>query len=133
MKKVLVIIAAVAALGIGSVASAHMYGTGSGYGYGGHMMGYGYGPMMGYGYGPMMGYGYGYGTADSKTLEKTADLRRQLNDKQFEYSEALRTGDEKTAETLAKEIDELSAKIGTATPASTYTARGGFGPGSFCW
>jgi len=60
MKKVLVVIAAVALLGVGSIASANMFGWGGGYGYGGHMMGYGYGPMMGYGYGPMMGYGDQY-------------------------------------------------------------------------
>jgi hypothetical protein len=138
MKRTLAVLAVVAVLGFGAVAFAH-----GGPGYGGHM-GYGpggYGPgMMGYGpgwgghMGPgpggygrgMMGNGPGYGK-DPKFLEETADLRREIHTKRFEYAEALRTGDEKTAETLAGELEELTGKLREAAPRSRGFARG------YCW
>lgn len=123
MKKTLAIVAVVAVLGIGSVASAHMFGWGGGYGKGGHMTGYGYGPMM----------GYGYGTEGNKYLDETADLRREFNTKQFEYFEALRTGDEKKAETIAKELNELTGKVSVTAPRGRYFATGGYGTEPYCW
>ncbi len=108
------------------------YYGGSGYGYGGMgpgMMGY-YGGN-GYGYGcPAYGaYGYGhsgYGPYGwngyqngwnnekyQKFLNDTEGLRRQLNDKGFEYQEALRNPNS-TKESLAqiqKDINKLQAEI----------------------
>lgn len=133
MKRVLAVFVAVAVLSIGAIAFAH------GGGYGGHMMGYGGGPgMMGYGGGygnhmghgggpGMMGYGPGYGS-DKETkefLEKTTDLRKELHDMRFEYMEAWRAGDEKKAEKLAKELDELSEKLYASAPKGTRGFRGG--------
>jgi len=127
MKKALVALTVIAVLGFAAIALAH----GPGGGYGGHMRGYGYGGgMMGYGsdYGTHMGYGPGYSDESKEFLEKTADLRKELNTKRFEYSEALRIGDEKKAEKLAKELDELSEKIYKESPRSVSR---GYGRG--CW
>ncbi|MEN8263796.1 MAG: hypothetical protein ABFR82_10060 [Nitrospirota bacterium] len=79
--------AIISILAVGAVAFAHgTGGWGSGNmmgGYGGHMMGQGYG-------GQMMGQGgQGYGT-DKKFLDETADLRKDLHEKRFEYMEASR-------------------------------------------
>lgn len=94
--------------------------------------GYGMGPGMmrgnrGYGMGPgiMGGYG-GYGTVPGygqdeecqKFLDETAGLRKELYDKNFEYSEALRNP-KTTAETTAKldrEIRDLQEKIYSKAP-----------------
>lgn len=134
MKKVLVVLTVVAVLGLGAVAFAAWGGPG--YGYGGYAMGpgmmYGYGP----GYGPMMGYGYGYGATNSaenqKFLKDTADLRQTINQKRFDYAEAVRNGDEKKAEALSKELDDLYNKLSEKAPEG-YTgngyARGGYGYG----
>jgi len=115
MKKTLVALTIVAVLGFAAMAMAH----GPGGGYGGHM-GYGYGGgMMGNGYGGgHMDYGYANDTETKAFLEKTADLRRELNTKRFDYEEAVRAGDEKKAEKLARELDELSAKLYKEAPAS---------------
>jgi hypothetical protein len=119
MKTVLATVVAVAVLGLAAVASANMWGYGGGYGYGGHMMGY--------------GPGHGYATEDREFLEKTADVRRELNTKRFEYQEALRTGDEKKAEKLAKELEELSDGLYAKAPRGRNFARGGSGGGPYCW
>jgi hypothetical protein len=145
MKKAVAVIAVVAALAIGTAAWA-AWGGGPGYGHMGYGPGYGmmgYGPgygMMGYGpgymmgYGPgygMMGYGPGYGPESEKFLKETADIRRELNTKTFEYNEALRTGDEKKAEALAKDIEVLTGKLNAKAPEGRTFARGGYGYG--CW
>jgi len=123
MKKTVVALMIIAVLGFASVALAHGPG-----GYGGGMMGYGNHMGYGGGYGNHMGYGPGYSDESKEFLEKTADLRKELNTKRFEYSEAIRTGDEKKAEKLAKELDELSEKIYKDAP---RTAAGAYGRG--CW
>ncbi len=96
------------------------YGMGGGYG----MMGPGYG--MGGGYG-MMGYGgyscpgYGWNRGQNgwnnertqKFLNDTVQLRKQLNDKEFMYREALRNPNT-TRENLAKiekDIIDLRTQI----------------------
>jgi len=99
-----------------------MGGYGPGYGMGPGMMG-GYG--MGYGMGPGMmgGYGPGYGMVPGganvygpqmkKFLDETRDLRKEINTKQFEYTEALR--DPKTTPEsiwlLEKELRDLNGKL----------------------
>lgn len=135
MKKAIIALIAVGVLAIGTVSYAHMWGGGPGYG--GPMMGYGQGwggPMMGYGPGwgggPMMGYGPGYGYKSEeakKFLGETTDLRKELNDKAFQYREAWRTGDEKKAEALEKEIGTLQGKLYEKAKAAGFT--GGYGPG----
>ncbi|RME68499.1 MAG: hypothetical protein D6778_01800 [Nitrospirae bacterium] len=84
----------------------------------------GYGGMTGvYGMGPGM-MGYGYSKDYQKFLDETRDLRKALNEKRFEYFEALRNPDTKpeTIEKLAKEIYELKKKIYEKSPYK------GFGP-----
>ncbi len=103
-----------------------------GYGMGPGMMGdYGMGPGMmgGYGMGPgMMGPGYGSGPAYGqsqecqKFLDDTAKLRKELYNKNFEYSEALRnpkTTPEATVK-LEKEVRELQEKINSKAPRGYY-------------
>ncbi len=115
MKKAVIAIGLVALLGFGTAAYAHMMGGGYG------MMGPGYG-MMGPGYGHMWGGAAGKDTR--KFFEETADLRREMNEKMFDYREAYWSGDTEKAETLEKEITALRDKI---------HEKGGFGPGSgFC-
>jgi hypothetical protein len=129
MKKVLAILTVVTVLSIGAIAFAH------GSGYGGHM-GYRYGNHMGSGYGGHMGYGDGghmmgrTGSYDQKFLDETADERKELHQKKFEYMEAVRDPktDEKTVTKLEKEITGLQEKLYAKAP---RTARGvGYGP---CW
>ena len=97
-------------------------------GYGGHMMGQGYGGhMMGQG-GHMMGPGghmgcgehmmgdmLGYGSEEEqqKFLDDTTDLRREMHNKKFDYSEALRNPDTKrtTLLKLRKEMLEIKVKM----------------------
>jgi hypothetical protein len=81
------------------------------------MMGYGgYGMMnpgmMGYGKGPGTMGGYNY-EANQKFLSDTADLRKELHNKKFEYFEAARNPDTKpdTVKNLEKEIWDLQKKI----------------------
>lgn len=109
MKKI--IIGSIMIVGL-AVGLAYAHGNGWGGGYGGHMMG-----MMGPGYGGhmmdsrygghMVGSGgsydcpgaarFGEGGWDSKEhqkfLEDTVDMRKNLNDKRFEYREAQRNPD----------------------------------------
>ena len=96
------------------------------------MMGYGGYGMMGQGHmGGMMGYGKGYGKqgydAESykkyqedyqRFMEETADLRKQMHNKKFEYSEAIRNPDTKreTVMNLEKEIRDLQWKIYEKSP-----------------
>ncbi len=125
MKKLLIGLALISLVAVGAVAYGHETGGWGGYGmgtgYGGHMIGYGHmGPMMG---------GYGY---DQKFLDETAELRKELNEKRFEYLEALRSPDttpEKIAG-LEKEIYELQAKVYEKSPRKGFTGPGGYG---HCW
>jgi hypothetical protein len=94
-------------------------------GYGGHMMGQGYGGhMMGGMMGPgghmgcgehMMGDMLGYGSEEEqqKFLDDTTDLRREMHNKKFDYSEALRNPDTKrtTLLKLRKEMLEIKVKM----------------------
>jgi hypothetical protein len=107
----------------GGMMGSGMMGYGSGYGMmspcmmGGGMMqgmmGSGYtGHMMG---SEMMGFGMmGYGSEEElrRFLDETVEIRREINSRQFEFSEALRNPDT-TLETLMKlkkEILELQLK-----------------------
>jgi hypothetical protein len=131
MKTLLVGITVVSILALGTFAFAH--GTVS-WG-GGHMMGPGYGGghMTDQGYGGHMGgpTGPGYGTnqTDQKFLDETADLRKELHKKRFEYFEAQRNPDttNKTMANLEKEITGLQEKIYENAPRTAYgsTGRGG--------
>lgn len=131
MKKTVAVVAVVALLSIAAVASAHMWGWGGGPGYGGHMRG-GYGP----GYGGYM-RGWGPGTLsedDQKLFNETADIRRDLHEKKFDFREAWRAGDKEKAEAIEKEIDalqeKLSAKLGPEFGGKYSRGYGrGFGPG----
>lgn len=129
MKKVVSGIIIVSLLAIGATALAH--GPGS---WGGSKQGSGYGcygPGPGYGC-SVEGTGYGRhmgrwsGDYDKKFLDETADLRKELHDKRFEYSEAIR--DPKTEpETITKlenEIRTLQERISEKAPRSAY---GGYG------
>jgi len=120
MRGLLVALTLISLVAVGAVAYGHGWG-GYGMGYGAHMMGYGHiGPMMG---------GYGY---DQKFLDETADLRKELNDKRFEYFEALRnpeTTPDRIA-TLEKEIYELQSKIYEKSPRTGLMAPAGYG---HCW
>jgi len=66
-----------------------------------------------------LGYGMGFGmwgyNAEryQKFLNETADLRKELHNKRFEYFEALRNSKTKTETVteLEKEIQELQGKI----------------------
>jgi hypothetical protein len=83
----------------------------------GMMGGQGMGPGMmgGYGMGPgMMGRGYqGQSAECQKFYDETAGLRKELNNKRFEYFEAVRnpktTGESLTK--IGKEVRELQEKI----------------------
>jgi hypothetical protein len=116
MKKVLAVLTVVSLIAIGTFAFAH--GTGGwggghmGYGYGGHMMGPGYGGHM---YGERGGY-------DQKFLDETADLRKELHSKKFEYFEAVRNPetDSTTITKLEKEIREIQEKIYEKAPRTAY-------------
>lgn len=102
-----------------------MGGGGYGYGMGPGMMGPGWGG--GYGMGPgMMGPGWGgrqgYGLSEEchKYFDETAGLRKELNNKRFEYFEALRNPKAKPedATKFEKEIWELQQKIYSKAPAA---------------
>jgi hypothetical protein len=138
MKKTVIAALLVAGLATTGLVWAHGnggYGMGYGYGMGGyHMMGDGYGMMGGHGsraYG-MMGPGMmgGYGqyncpgaagfdrddadyTQQQKFMDDTAGLRKQINDKQFDYMEARRnpsTTREQLAE-MEKDIYSLQSQL----------------------
>ena len=124
MKKIL--IATVLAIGLASAGLVYAHGGGYGGGYdmmsgGGY---YGMGPGMMYGYGGNDGdYGcpgavaFGQNGWNSKNNQKfladTVQLRKELNDKRFEYQEALRnpkTTREQLA-TLEKGMIDLRTKL----------------------
>ena len=136
MKKVIIATILVVGLAAG-FAFAHGNNGYGGRGYGGHMMGNEYGSMgpgmMGGNYGMMgpgmMGsYGGGYGDCPGasyfgkdgwnsephqKFLEDTVGLRKELNDKGFEYAEAQRSPNT-TREQLAsieKEVIDIRTKL----------------------
>jgi Cytochrome C oxidase, cbb3-type, subunit III len=105
------------------ITAAEGSGMMGGYGMGpGTMGGYGTGRGMmgGYGMGPgMMGRGYStYSPECQKFYDDTATLRKELNNKRFEYFETLRnpkaTGE--TAMQLDKQIKELQEKIYAKAP-----------------
>jgi len=129
MKKLLTGIALISILAIGAVAYAHGPG-----GRGGSMMGPGYGGHMmdqGNGGGHMRGWNNQGSAPDQKFLDETADLRKELHNKRFEYMEASRdpnTSRETVAE-LEKNIYELQGKVHTKAPQTMY---GAGGRGS-CW
>ena len=133
MKKALAALTVVAVLSFGALAFAHGGGNGSG-GYGSGMMGSGMmgGGMMGGGMmgGGMMGGGSGYGN-DKETkdfMEKTADMRRELNRMRFEFDEAYRAGDETKARSIYQAIEELAEKIRKMAPKGSSFSRG---PGGY--
>lgn len=82
-----------------------------GYGMGPGMMGYGMGQgMMGQGKGMMWGYSAaGY----QKFMNETADLRKKLHNKKFEYFELMRNPKTKpeAVTNFQKEMKELQGKI----------------------
>jgi hypothetical protein len=150
MKKTLLAVAVISILAAGAMAFAHGPGGGSGYGghmmgpgYGGHMMGSGYGGhMMGPGYGGhMMGSGHmkgpmmGWADADDETVKKfldeTADLRKQMHDKKFEYLEARRNPDAnaESLKKIEKEMYDLKWQIREKAPTKDFGTAGGYG----CW
>ncbi|MCK9274361.1 MAG: hypothetical protein M0P57_04645 [Syntrophales bacterium] len=104
-----------------------MMGPGYGRGMGPGMMGPGYGRGMGPG---MMGsgYGYGYGLGPeygrgneecAKFYEETADLRKKLLSKQYDFNRAMRdpkTDPEQLA-TLSKELYQIRQQIAQKAPA----------------
>ncbi|MEW6108257.1 MAG: hypothetical protein AB1632_03675 [Nitrospirota bacterium] len=124
MKRLVAGLAIAALLTIGAAAYAHgpgwigggQYGPGcencmGGPGYGGHMRGWS-------------------GTEEQKKfLEETADLRKELHNKRFEYSETLRNpnASTETITNLEKEIRELQDKIHEKAPRSYYGKSGGYG------
>jgi len=109
------------ALVIIATGSTYSQGQGmmGGHGYG---QGYGMGPGMmgGYGYGPgPRGYGQGaQNEACQKFLNETAELRRDLHNKRYEYFEAMRNP-KTTSESLAnkeKELRDIQEKIYAKKP-----------------
>lgn len=135
MKKVLALVTVVSLLAIGTFAFAHgtgLWGDGQkGYGHGGYGMGYGYGGhMMGPGYGDHM-YGR-FGGNNQKFLDETADLRKELHNKKFEYFEAVRNSetDSTTITKLEKEIREIQEKIYEKAPRTAYKDGG---MAEHCW
>ena len=130
MKKI--IIASILVVGLAAgFAYAHNNGHGP-RGYGGHMMGGGYGNM---GPGMMGGYGNGYGNcpgassfgqdgwnseSHQKFLEDTVGLRRELNDKGFEYAEAQRSPDTTREQLAALEKDMIDIRTKLQEKAESY-------------
>lgn len=109
MKKAIIALIAMGVLSFGALSYAHMWG-----------------------YGPGRGY---QGEESGKFLDETADLRKQLHEKTFEYREAYRAGDEKKVEALEKEITGLQEKLHDKADAAGVS-RGygrGFGPGKHMW
>jgi hypothetical protein len=119
MKRLVLASILVSIFAIVAIANAQGPGWGGGGMMGGGQGGYGMGPGMmggygGYGTGP----GYGQGEECQKFLDETAGLRKELYNKNFEYSEALRnpkTTTETTAK-LDKEIRDLQEKIYSKAP-----------------
>jgi hypothetical protein len=134
MKKILVFLSVIALLAIGITAFAHNPGWGRGYtmgpGYG--QMGMAYGPGYGYCGGPGSCFGVG-GAFTQRFLDETVNLRRELNQKRFDFMEAIRNpkSDNKTIARLEKEMDQLQEKIYEKAPEGAYGLgygiRGGYG------
>ena len=130
MKTLLTAIVAVSILAIGAMAFAHgMDGRGGGQmmgpGYGGHMMEQGYGGHMRGWAGP----GNTPTQTDQKFLDETAELRKNLHNKKFEYFEVQRNP-ETTVETIAKlekEIFALQDQISKNAPRTANRGAGGYG------
>ena len=118
MKKVFVGLLILTMIALGAIAYAH----GPGGLYGGYHMGPGHGHsynMIEPGYsGHMRGW---TGNYDQKFLDETADVRKGLNNKQFEYSEAVRNPNTKpeTITQLEKEIRELQDRLYAKAPQGT--------------
>ncbi len=127
MKTLIAGLAITLLLVLGAMAYAH--GPGAGGWSGGHMMGQGYGGHM---MGTMMGWGGQGAGPDKKFLDETADLRKNLHEKRFEYFEANRNPgtDSETLAGLEKEIYELQLKIHDKAPRTAYGRQGGYG---HCW
>ena len=110
MKKLIVGVTVITLLAIGVIGYAH----------GPNWFGGGYGHMSGPGYGGhMMGW---KGEYDQKFLDETKDIRKELHNKKFEYSEAIRNP-ETTSETVTKleqEIQTLQEKLYAKAPRGTY-------------
>ena len=124
MKTFIAGLAVTAFLVLGAMAYAHGPG-GGGWG-GGHMRG----NMMGQGYGGhMMGWGGQGAGPDTKFLDETADLRKDLHEKKFEYFEASRNSgtDTETLVGLEKEIYDIQSKIRDKAPRKAYGGQGGYG------
>jgi len=120
MKKFIALAAALTLLSIGALAFAHGPGYGGGMGYGG---GHGYGGGPGY-------MGRIAGTEEGKKfLKETTDLRKMIHDKMFELREAYLAGDEKKAEKLEKEVDELREKVQEKAEKSGINKSRGYGRG----
>jgi hypothetical protein len=87
-----------------------------GQGYGGHMEG-------------QTGSGYGTNQTDQKFLDETADLRKDLHGKRFEYFEAQRNPKTtcKTLTKLEKEIYGIQEKIYEKSPRTAYRGNGAYG------
>lgn len=124
MKKFLLVVMMVAVLGFGGVAFAWMGGGG--------------GPMWSWD----QYYWSGAQTPEppkppaeaQKAFDETRQLRKDIHMKMFDYMEALRTNDQKAAEPLYKEInelrDQLAKKLGIPEGESYGRQRGGgYGPG----
>lgn len=129
MRTIIASIAAVSLLAVGTMAFAHSSGKWSG----GHMgPGYGNNMMGGYGGHMMGGYTRGGGPdlkADQEFLDKTADLRKTLHEKKFEYREAARNPETTNKELLKieKDIFDIQTKIREQAPRTAFS---GYGP---CW
>lgn len=121
MKKIFAGIAVLLLILAGALAFAHGPGRG-----GGHMMGADDGGCM------MMEPG-GQGTGpDQAFLNETADLRKELHNKKFEYFEAKRDPDvtEETLSILEKEMSTLRSKIREKAPLNINKEMIGCGR---CW
>lgn len=115
MKQVLIGLTILTLIAVGAIAYAQGPGRHGGnqspcYAYGGyHMKGVGYG-------GPTKGWrGTGY---DQEFLDETVDLRKELNEKRFDYFEAKRNPktDPETVAKLEKELRELRDQLHAQVP-----------------
>ncbi len=121
MKKILAGIAVLLIISAGALAFAHGPGR-----WGGHMMGPGYGGRM------MMDQDGQVPGPDQAFLNETADLRKELHNKKFEYYEAMRdpktTGE--TLSILEKEIYDMRSRIHEKAPLNMNR---GFNRYGRCW
>ncbi len=133
MKRIALATALFTLLLVGAIAYAYGPGRAGGYtagsGCSGGLTGPGYGwNMMGGMMGGMMGW-TGQNGLDRKFLDETAELRKELHNKRFDYFEALRDPDT-TPETIAgleKEIRDLRERILEKAPRRGYGMYGGYG------